>query len=143
LYNQGIRKEEYMNNIKLDKFKQNFNSEDNNFICICIVRLRTNTWSDSKGLHSKKSLRFLRRRCKGHNLLEEDSKAIGADEIWPRIINLDTCEDGVYQVVTCNESRDYETGSIDDYDYELIPIKTELDSARPMDQLLPTLGRKP
>lgn len=89
---------------------------------VCTVRLKTATWSDSKGLHTKKSLTFLRRQCAGYNLLEEDAGAIGADEVVTRIINLDSCKDGVYEVVACNESRDFESGYIDNYDYKLVPL---------------------
>lgn len=54
---------------------------------------------------------------------------IGADEVFPRITNIAQCEDGIYVVVTCNESRDYETGIIDDYDYKLVAYA---DSASPV-----------
>ena len=38
------------------------------------------------------------------------------------IINLDECSDGVYEVATCNEQYDLETGYIDSYDYKLVRI---------------------
>lgn len=86
----------------------------------CVVRLCTTMWADKRGLHTKKSLMFLRRKSEGFNVLEEDASAAGVEEILPRILNMDECPDGVYEVVTCNESRDYETGYIDDYDYRLV-----------------------
>lgn len=86
----------------------------------CVVRLRATIWSDKSGIYTKKSLTFLRRQCDGFNILDEDAKAIGAEHIIPRIINLDECRDGVYEVVPCNESHDFESGHIDDYDYKLI-----------------------
>lgn len=89
----------------------------------CVVRLRTTAWSDKRGLHLKKSLTFLRRQCTGFNILEEDASAIGAEEVLPRILNLDDVEDGTYYVVTCNESRDWESGYVDDYDYRLVPLE--------------------
>jgi len=85
----------------------------------CVVRVTTTTWADKRGLHQKKSLLFLRRQCEGFNVLEEDVSVIGAEDVLPRILNLDKCEDGIYKVVTCNISRDYETGYVDDYDYRL------------------------
>lgn len=91
----------------------------------CIVKLKTSSWFDRRGLHSKRSLIFLRRLCKGHNLLEEDCSAIGSDEAIGSIINLNSCEDGIYEVISCNEKRDWETGYIDDYDLKLIPYKKE------------------
>lgn len=90
----------------------------------CVVRLRTTVWSDKSGLHLKKSLTFLRRQCVGFNILEEDSGAIGAEEVFPKIENLDECKDGIYVVVVCNESHDYESGYVDDYDYRLVPLET-------------------
>ena len=90
----------------------------------CIVRLTTAAWGGKDGIHIKKSLRFLKRQCEGFNVLAEDISMIGAEKVVPRIINLYDCKDGVYQIVTCNESSDWETPHIiDDYDYELIPLK--------------------
>ena len=86
----------------------------------CVVRVKTTVWSDKRGLHTKKSLTFLRRRCEGVNILEEDLGAIGAEEVTSRILNLWEVKDGVYILTTCHESRDYETGHIEDYDYKLV-----------------------
>ncbi len=87
----------------------------------CTVRVKTTTWANKRGLHTKKSLTFLRRQCEGFNVLDEDARAIGAEEVLPRILNLNEVEDGIYRVVVCNESHDYETGYVDDYDYRLVP----------------------
>jgi len=89
---------------------------------ICVVRLTTTAWMDKRGVHLKKSLNFLKRKCKGFNILDEDCSLVGAGEVIPRIINIDSVEDGIYSVVTCNESKDFESGYIDDYDYKLINI---------------------
>ena len=86
----------------------------------CTVRVKTTAWADKRGLHTKKSLTFLRRQCEGFNVIAEDVIAIGAGEVLPRILNLGEVEDGIYEVVVCNESRDYETGYVDDYDYRLV-----------------------
>jgi hypothetical protein len=93
----------------------------------CVVRLSTTMWVDKRGLSIKKSLIFLRKKCTGFNVLEEDVGNIGAEEVLLRILNLYECKDGIYEVVTCNESRDFETGYIDDYDYKLVAIKEEND----------------
>lgn len=91
---------------------------------LCIVRLTTSVWHDGSGVHIKKTLRYLRRQCKGYNILEEDSHNGGADEVTKRITNLDECKDGVYQVITCNEWSSWETPHIiEDYDYKLIPFE--------------------
>lgn len=92
---------------------------------LCVVKVITNVYSNHQGVHIKKSLIFLRRKCKGFNVLEEECSGIGADEVVPRIINLDECNDGIYEIITCNESHDWETGYIDDYDFKLIPFKEE------------------
>ena len=86
----------------------------------CVVRLRTTMWANESGLHTKKSLTFLRRKSEGFNVLEEDASAAGVEEVLPRILNLDECEDGIYEVVVCNESHDWETGYVDNYDYRLV-----------------------
>lgn len=88
----------------------------------CVVRLTTSMWHDVNGVHIKKTLRYLRRKCVGYNILEEDCSAVGADEVIKRIVNLEECKDGIYQVVTCNEWGAWETPHIiEDYDYKLIP----------------------
>jgi len=90
----------------------------------CVVRLTTSCWHDTNGVHINKTLRFLKRQCVGYNILYEDCSMVGAEEVVKRITNLDKCEDGIYQVTTCNESHDWETPHIlEDYDYELIPLK--------------------
>ena len=90
---------------------------------ICIVKITTDFWSDNKGLYLKKSIRFLRRKCKGFNILEEDCSQIGADWVINNIVNLDKVKDGIYMVNTINEYRDWETGYIEGYDYSLEEIK--------------------
>ena len=86
-----------------------------------VVRLKTSCWSDKRGIHTKRSLTYLKRKCKGYNILEEDASNIGADEVFPRIVNLDECEDGVYYVITTNVQTDWESGDVEDYDYRLVP----------------------
>lgn len=89
---------------------------------LVVVRLTTSSWNDSNGIHIKRTLRYLLRQCKGYNFIHEDCNMIGAKEVIPRIINLDECDDGIYQVVTCNEDSCWETPHIiEDYDYKLIP----------------------
>lgn len=87
-----------------------------------VVRLATSMWHDSDGLHIKKTLRYLKRQCKGFNFIHEDCSMIGASEVFPRITNFDECKDGLYQLITCNEFAAWETPHIvEDYDYKLIP----------------------
>jgi hypothetical protein len=95
--------------------------------CVCVIRLTTSYWYDNKGLHYKKSLNVLKRKSAGYQVILEDCSNIGADEVFPRITNLEECKDGIYQVVTCNEKRDWETGAVDDYDYQLIKYEEQKD----------------
>jgi hypothetical protein len=88
----------------------------------CVVRLHTSSWLDARGLHTKKSLTFLKRQCVGYNVLQEDALNIDAESVVNRIVNLYTCPDGVYQVAVCNQARDWEMGYVEDYDYELLPL---------------------
>lgn len=89
----------------------------------CVVKIRTAMWSDKSGAYIKKSITVLKRQSEGYNVLSEDLSAIGAADVLPRITNLDACADGIYEMVICNESRDHESGHIDDYDYRLIPAE--------------------
>ena len=93
--------------------------------CRLVVRVTTNSYFDKKGLYSKKSIKFLKRKSFGFNILDEDAKGIGADNVISRIINLNKVDDGIYEVITINQSRDWETGYVDDYDYELVEYKEE------------------
>ena len=88
-----------------------------------VVKLVTSSWNDNRGLHIRRDLIPMKRKSIGHSCLEEDCSMIGPDEVWPRIINLNECKDGIYQVVTGNERRDWESGDVEDYDYKLIPFK--------------------
>ena len=49
----------------------------------------------------------------------------------PRILNLGEVEDGIYEVVVCNESHDYETGYVDDYDYRLVTANASVTGLAP------------
>lgn len=86
----------------------------------CTVRIKTTIWADKRGMHTKKSLTFLRRQCEGFNVLAEDAREIGAEKVLPRILNFGEVEDGTYEVVVCNEKYDYETGYVDDYEFRLV-----------------------
>ena len=90
-----------------------------------VVRLKTSYWHDERGLYSSKKLIVLKRLTNGFNFLEEDCHMVGADEVFPRITNLHDVVDGVYEVTTCNITKDWETGYVEDYEYELVPYKEE------------------
>jgi len=85
----------------------------------CVVRLRRTAWSDGKAVHYKESLVFLKTKCSGYNILEEDVSNAGAMDAYP--INTAELEDGIYEVVWCNVSHDYESGHVDGWNLKLIP----------------------
>lgn len=89
---------------------------------LAVVRLRTSTWSDRKGVHIRRSLTYLRKLCRGFNVLEEDVSNLGAEDAVGQITNLEECPDGIYEVRVCNQSTDWETGYVDGYDLKLIPF---------------------
>lgn len=86
------------------------------------IRLRTASWYDGKSLHVKRSLTFLKRQCSGYNFLDDDLRSGGAEDVALTFTNLYECEDGIYEVVHCNVSRDWESGIVDDWDYKLVPF---------------------
>lgn len=88
----------------------------------CVVRLRTTNWTDDNGIHTKRSLVWMRRQCKGANWFKDDAQGGGALATINRIININECVDGVYEVVACDVSRDWESGLVDDWNYRLIPL---------------------
>lgn len=90
---------------------------------LVIVRLTTTYWNNNKGLYQRKNINFLKRKCKGFNFIEEDCGMTGAAEVIDRIINLNKCDDGIYKVIICNERKDWESGVIDDYDYQLVKFE--------------------
>lgn len=93
--------------------------------CKCVVRLSTSCWHNGNEVNIKRTLRYLKRKCKGFNLLDEDCRNIGAKEVVESITNLDDCEDGVYEIVTCQEWSSWETPHIiEGYKYKLIPLES-------------------
>lgn len=65
----------------------------------------------------------MRKHCYGLNLLEEELGSVGPIDTLERIANIGTCDDGLYEVKAYNESYDYETGYIDNYDLRLVPFQ--------------------
>lgn len=85
----------------------------------CVVRLKTSWWKSARGLHERRDLIFLRRQCKGYNVLEEDAGAIGTEEVVARIVDWASLPDGIYEVRIVNQTHFWENGSVDDYEYQL------------------------
>lgn len=88
----------------------------------CVVKLVTTEWADHRGLHVKRSLLYQKRKSCGVNFLDEDVSAAGSKDVIATIVDLESKPDGLYEVRMTNISRDWETGYIDGFDYELIPF---------------------
>lgn len=92
---------------------------------VCVVRLKTTAWSSNRGLHVKQDITYLKRKSFGHNILEEEIECTCPDDAFRSIVNLHECADGIYEIIVCNVSTDWETGYVDSYDLKLIPYKEE------------------
>ena len=90
--------------------------------CKLVVRVRTSHYAKRNGLVQTKSVTVMRRMSQGHDFLGEDASMVGADLVMARITNLHEVDDGLYQVVTVNEGRDWETGYLEEWDYKLVPM---------------------
>jgi hypothetical protein len=84
-----------------------------------VVRVETTYWHDEKGAYFKKSLKFLKRKSHGFNVLLDGCQNGGSDEVG-RILNINDVKDGIYEVAVVNVSRDIESGYVDDWDLELV-----------------------
>lgn len=87
-----------------------------------VVRINTTYWYDKNGAYFKKSLKILKRKSFGYNYLLEECRMAGSYDCISRIAGIDSLPDGVYEVVVCDVSRDYETGYVEDWDLKLVPF---------------------
>jgi hypothetical protein len=83
-------------------------------------RVKTSYWGSGRGIHTRKDIIFLKRKSTKCIWVKEDVSNIGADEVIKRITNLHEVDDGIYEIVPCNEILDWELGYADDYEYKLI-----------------------
>lgn len=90
-----------------------------------VVKVTTSCWQNSDGVYYKKSARFLRRKCIGHNFILEECGNIGAFDLIPMIVNFHSVADGVYEVVLNRLSRDWESGVADDWDWILVKYEEQ------------------
>lgn len=86
-----------------------------------VVRLKTTAFRTKRGYKFQISLERSAKHSFGHDILDEEFSNIDGDAVMG-IVNLAECMDGLYEVVACNESRDWETGYIDSYDLKLVPF---------------------
>ena len=88
-----------------------------------VIRLSTEFYQSGSKYIIKKVITPLKRKSSGYNLVVDGSYDVGVEEVLSNIINIDDCDDGIYEVVTTNISRDFWTGEIDDYQYKLIEYR--------------------
>lgn len=86
-----------------------------------VVRISTSFWSSNGTLNVKKSIRLLVKKSNGDHLIFEDASCVGAESALKSITNLDSVEDGVYEIVVRVLGRDFESGYPDDWEYVLYP----------------------
>jgi hypothetical protein len=81
------------------------------------VKISICHWHDNNGLHMRKEVRVLKRKSsKGSaEFFHEDCDMGGADTMFKYFKNLD---EGEYKV-TLHESRDWETGYVEEVTYEI------------------------
>ena len=84
-----------------------------------------NKYMDAKGFHEKSGFRLLKRKscsgCDKCGFLLESMNEVPDAVIFPKDIN----DGALYTVKVVNESRDWETGYIDDYDIKFYEVKDE------------------
>ena len=84
-----------------------------------IVKLRTEYYKDSRSAYIKKVLTTLKRKSVGYDLLLEDIDNCDAEYVLQGITNLYNVPDGIYELQAINYSKDFETGTIQDWEYIL------------------------
>ena len=87
---------------------------------ITVVKLITTYYQTKDGYAITKKIITQKRLSKGFDFFKEEVSFINVENALTRIINLDECEDGLYELIMINQSKDYETGYIEDWDYKLI-----------------------
>lgn len=88
-----------------------------------IVRIRTEYYSTKRGVAKTRKLETLKRKSSGFDFIEEDTAQVGADGVIETIINFDSVDDGIYEVIMINLCHDYETGMLEDWEYKLVPYE--------------------
>lgn len=84
----------------------------------CVGRLTHQRYMHNGKLVSKSVFSLLKRKS-GLNL----SDLVGDADIDIDNLELGNHAEGLYEIVLCNPSRDWETGIIDDWELKLVPYK--------------------
>jgi hypothetical protein len=92
-----------------------------------VIRLSTEYYKRGERFYCSRIISPLARMSKGYRPFSEDVSNIGVQNAMESLVNLSECPDGIYEVVICNESRDWESGIVDDYDLMLVEYKEAKD----------------
>lgn len=88
-----------------------------------IVRIATSIWSDGTGFQIRKKVTVQKRLSCGDCFFLEDIQNGGADLVLKNILGFADLKDGLYEVRTVNEKKDWETGYVENWDYQFVPFK--------------------
>lgn len=86
----------------------------------CVGRLSHNRYMQDGKLVSQTTFTLLKRKSQ----LSLSDLVVDPDIDIDNLALSDHAE-GMYEIVMCNESRDYESGILDDWELKLIPYKEE------------------
>jgi len=91
-----------------------------------IVRVRTSFWYSNNGCNTKKTITIIVRKSDKEYAYCTSEEMSEAPELFlGRVTNLDAVEDGLYYLNVINEYRDWESGYVEDWDYELVQYTEE------------------
>ena len=84
-----------------------------------IVMVTTSNYLSGNKMVSKRELYPLKRKSQlsFHDMFPDPIECMNS------ITNFHEVDEGIYEVIMINESRDWETGYLDDWEYKLIPYK--------------------
>lgn len=83
----------------------------------CIGRVTSSTYFTANGFETKKTFRILKRKS------QLEVRDFIDDLEYGLPINFNEVDDGIYELICTNYSKDWETGIIDDWDVKLVPYK--------------------
>jgi len=85
---------------------------------VCKVRVSSNTWFSKDTLHAEKTFRVLRKTSKVGDVIGDECANCGAEDALRALTKNIDMKDGIYNL-NATYYRDYESGMIDDIEYEL------------------------
>lgn len=85
----------------------------------CVVRVGTEGFKRGDTYFYGRTIRVIKRKTE-YDLLHNDCQNVGIQEAIENIVNINKVDDGLYQLIMVNVSKDYETGHIDDFNFNLV-----------------------